>query len=406
MSGLSKALKSSSLLPAVWLIIALAGISQLSETVYTPSLPAIARTFHAKPSIVEYTLAIFFLGFALGTLFFGKISDHFGRKPCMLVGLLIFVLGSLGCYYSGSIMELMGGRLLQAFGASIGSVLVQALVRDVLSGPALGKMYSFVGSSLSLFPIIGPILGVFIDERFGWHAIFLLLSFFGFFLIISVMVNVKETHHQKDQKPVSFITVAGILLRDKKVMTLAFILAATHGISYSYFAEGSFYFIELLKLAPRYYGLTFIFLAIGMFLGGMLSLKLNNIYTSGQVMDYGLKIVFGGALFFSSVMLLHAWLSFSREVLIVATVASQTIIVFGICMTITNALAIALVDYKWCVGTASSLLGFFYCSGTSLFTFGMGTLHNKTVYAMPFYFLGISILTLLVRIRSGERIGR
>jgi MFS family permease len=307
----------------------------------------------------------------------------------MLVGLLIFALGSLGCYYSGSIIELMGGRLLQAFGASIGSVLVQALVRDVLYGPALAKMYAFVGSSLSLFPVIGPILGVFIDERFGWHAIFLMLSFFGVFLMISVMVNLKETHHQEDQKPVSFVTVAATLLRDKKVMTLAFIVAATHGIAYSYFAEGSFYFIELLKFSPRCYGLTF--------LGGMLSLTLNNTHTSCQVMDYGLKIVFAGALFFSSVMVLHAWLLLSREVLIVATVASQTTMVFGICMTFTNALAIALVDYKWCVGTASSFFGFLYYSGTSLFIFGIGSLHNETVYTMPCYFLGISVLILLVR---------
>jgi MFS family permease len=127
MNGLSKALKNPSSLPAAWLIVALAGTSQLSETVYTPALPAIAVALHTSPAMVEYTLTIYFLGFALGTLFFGKTSDHFGRKPCILAGLLIFILGCVGCYYSHSITGLMWSRLLQSFGASIGSVLGQVL---------------------------------------------------------------------------------------------------------------------------------------------------------------------------------------------------------------------------------------------------------------------------------------
>jgi predicted MFS family arabinose efflux permease len=227
--------------------------------------------------------------------------------------------------------------------------------------------------------------------------IFLFLTFFGFVLIAAVALTLKETHHQENRRPVALLDVAWKLLRDKKVMALGFIVAATNGIAFSYFAEGSFYLIKLLKLSPKDYGLTFMFLAVGTFLGGMLSRKLHDTHTSERIMGYGLKIIFGGTLFFSSVILLEVFVSLSREVLIVATVASQMILVFGICMAATNALAIALVDYKWCVGTASSLFGFFYFIGISLFTLGMGSLSNGTLFPMPFYFLAISLLTLLVR---------
>jgi len=96
-------------------------------------------------------------------------------------------------------------------------------------------------------------------------------------------------------------------------------------------------------------------------------------------------------------IVLQIWLPFSREVLIGITVVSQMIIVFGICMASTNALALALVDYKWCVGTASSLFGFFYYTGISLFTLGMGSFHNGTLFPMPFYFLAISLLMLFMQ---------
>ena len=86
------------LLPAIWLIVLIVGLPQLSETVYTPSLPDIAHALRVSESAVEYTLTIYLFGFAIGMLFWGKLSDAVGRKPCVLAGLFIFILGCIGCY--------------------------------------------------------------------------------------------------------------------------------------------------------------------------------------------------------------------------------------------------------------------------------------------------------------------
>ncbi len=91
------------LLLAIWLIVLIAGLPQLSETVYTPSLPDIAQALHASEAMVEYTLTIYLLWLAMGTLFWGKISDGLGRKPCVIAGLSIFIAGCIGCYVSRSI---------------------------------------------------------------------------------------------------------------------------------------------------------------------------------------------------------------------------------------------------------------------------------------------------------------
>jgi DHA1 family bicyclomycin/chloramphenicol resistance-like MFS transporter len=111
------------LLPAIWIIVLIVGLPQLSETVYTPSLPEIADAFKTSNAMVEYTLTIYLLGFALRTFFWSKVSDRFGRKPCVITGFLIFILGCLCCYFSPSIEWLMASRCLQAFGGSVGSVL-------------------------------------------------------------------------------------------------------------------------------------------------------------------------------------------------------------------------------------------------------------------------------------------
>jgi Bcr/CflA subfamily drug resistance transporter len=383
--------------PATWLILLLAGMSQLSETVYTPSLPAIAQALHTSVALVEYTLTIYLFGFALGTLFWGKISDQLGRKPCVLAGLVIYILGCVGCYCSHSITELMISRLLQSFGASIGSVLAQAICRDTFHGPALGKIYSSLGSALALFPLIGPIIGGLIAEHYGWVDIFLFLILFGLFLTLAVSLRLPETHHKDHRQPVSIAKVTWDLLHDKKVIALGLIVAGCNGITFSYYAEGSFYLIKLLGLSPSHYGFTFVILAAGTLFGGIASRKLQKTRTPECVIDYGLSITFLGSILFSGFMLLHLLWPMPKEFLIGITIFSQISLSIGICITTFNALATALVDYKWCVGTASSLFGFFYYIGISLFTLGMGSLHNGTLLPMPLYFLVISGFMLLVR---------
>ncbi|MCX7337678.1 MAG: multidrug effflux MFS transporter [Alphaproteobacteria bacterium] len=381
--------------PAVWLIVLIAGLSQLSETVYTPSLPDIAHALQASESMVEYTLTIYLFGFAVGTLFWGKLSDKLGRKPCVIVGLVVFIAGCIICYLSANMTMLMIGRFVQAFGGSIGSVLGQAICRDAFHGPKLGKVYSSIGSALAVFPAIGPVVGGVIAERFGWPSIFLFLIGFAIILTLFVLAKLPETHHADNRQPVSIINVACKLGTNKRVVGFGLIVAACNGISFSYFAEGSFYLIKGLGLLPSEYGLSFVVIAIATMMGGELSKKMHSYCAPQAIMDYGLWIMMISAAVFSGFALVHhCMLSLPNYLMVIITIISQMTLMFGNCMITSNALALALVDYKWCIGTASSLFGFFYYCLISLFTFGMGILHNGTLLPMPLYFLGIAIFMM------------
>lgn len=385
------------LVPAVWLIVLIVGLPQLSETVYTPSLPDISNTLKASETLVEYTLTIYLFAFAIGTLFWGKLSDKFGRKPCVLGGLFIFILGCIGCYFSESITALMISRFIQAFGGSIGSVLGQAICRDSFHGQALGKAYSSIGSALAVFPALGPVMGGFISEHYGWPGIFLFLSAFGLILSLLVTFRLPETHQLNNRQSIPFKEVGLRLIKNRHVWGLGIIVGAANGINFSYFAEGPFYLIQLLGLTPSQYGLSFIAIAGSSMVGAIISRKLHDHRSSKTIMGYGLFIILTGSFFFSLLILGSTIIQIPKTGLILITLLSQMSIMLGIGMTTGNALALALIDYKDCIGTASSLFGFFYYSLISLFTLGMGALHNDTLLPMPFYFLALSLLMILCR---------
>lgn len=376
--------------PAIWLIVLIVGLPQLSETVYTPSLPAIAETLKVKESWVEYTLTIYLLSFGAGTLFWGRLSDRHGRKPCMLIGLFIYVLGSLGCHLSDSYTLLMLSRFVQGFGGSVGSVLGQSICRDTFQGPALAKAYASIGCSLAVFPALGPLIGGVITQRWGWPSIFLFLIAFGCFVMMAASFRLPETLHQDQRKTTKLLPLFLTLCNDTKVISYGLLVGGCLGISFSYYAEGPFYFIETLGLSPSEYGRTFLLIAAVSVIGSLTSRKLHNYCTGEQILKYGLMLMLCVSLVWTIFVSSLPFMNLSQGWIIAISLIAITLIMAGIAMVTPNTLALALKEYQYAVGSASSLFGCYYCLLVSLFTFGMGMLHNCTLLPMPFYFLMIS----------------
>jgi Bcr/CflA subfamily drug resistance transporter len=381
-------------LPPIWLIVFIVGLPQLSETVYTPALPELAKCFGVSHSSAEYTLTIYLFSFAIGTLFWGWISDLFGRKVCVLYGIIVFIIGSLECYFAQSFTFLMLGRFIQGFGGSIGSVLGQAISRDAFHGSDLSKAYAVVAASLAIFPAIGPVLGGIIVEIVYWNATFIFLSLSALVLFILTVFFLPETHRVENRQKVDFQKLFLSLLRNSKVMSFALIVGVCNGILFSYFAEGPF-FLEKLGLTPRQYGMTFLLLANASCLGGICSKKAQQKYRSSHVMYCGIICICIANLILSLYALVYSYFPI-QNVFIIITILMQMLNMFGIALTVSNALSMALVDFKWCVGTASSIFGFIYYCLISFFTLLMGVVHNGTLMVMPFYFLTISVMMLVV----------
>lgn len=383
-------------LPPLWLILLIVGLPQLSETVYTPSLPLIARFFKTNASMVEHTLSIYLLGFALGIFCFGIISDKTGRKPCILLGFFLFTLACIGCYVSQSIEALMFFRLLQGFGGSVGSVIAQAISRDSFQGSALGKVFSFVGSAMAIFPAIGPTCGGLIAGNFGWKNIFIFLCIFSVFLILLSIFYLPETHPLPNRNKTSIVSMIKKMFTDRKVITCGILNGGCNGILFSYFAEAPFILIKKLSLSPISYGLTFCIIAFFGMCGGLYSKFLQKTYDGYQIIQFALWILLFFSILSSILFLVDTAFAFQKNYLILTVILCQAGLSFGITMITSNALALALTDYKFAIGAASSLFGCFYYILISFFTYIMGTLHNQSFLPMPLYFLGLSFFMYII----------
>lgn len=382
-------------LAPIWLLILIACLPQISETIYTPSLPDIARTLAVPDAWVEYTLTIYLVGFAIGSLFWGKLSDKFGRKPCLLMGIAIFILGCSGCYFSDSITTLMISRFVQSFGGSTGSVLGQAITRDVFRGVERGKAYSTIAGAISFSPAIGPFIGGVIDQMFGWPSVFLLLMMAGILVFLATSIRLSETHLDRTNS-ISLGKLTRAFSKDSRVLGFGIVVAACNGIHFSYYAEGSFYLIDLLGLSPSLYGLTFVVLALMAVLGSWISRTLHDHLDTKAILWRGILVqLIGSSLFLVLTIVIGAFNGPPLLSLII-TIGSMAILSAGSAMVVPTCLSLALEEYQHAIGTASSLFGFFYYALISLFTFGMGLLHNDTLYPMPIYFFGIVLLILVI----------
>jgi Arabinose efflux permease len=155
------------------LIALLATIGPIGIDMYLPSIPAMATSLGSSEGAIQLSLMTFFVGLMLGQLMYGPLSDKFGRKPLIYLGLGIYILGSIGCTFAQSVEQLQWIRFIQGLGGSIGMVIAFAIIKDQFQGPAMGKMMSMVLAILGLSPVAAPLIGDGLQALGSWRNIFI-----------------------------------------------------------------------------------------------------------------------------------------------------------------------------------------------------------------------------------------
>lgn len=378
---------------SIGLLIALVGLPQISETIYTPALPNVASGLLASAYMVEATLAIYFLGFALGVLLWGMISDWCGRRHAMLIGLIVYGIGTMGCATVGSVEALLAWRFLQAFGASVGSVITQTMLRDSYDGAERTKLFAVMSGALAFSPAIGPLLGGFISEFFGWRANFLVLVILAIVISIWSILALPETRPSHIER----ISISKISLLFRSMMkSLVFwghvlLIGATNGIIFGFYQEAPFVFIEQLGIQPSYYGFFGLLITAATIFSARISYRQSNRFSSHQIIQCGAACVLIGSLLF---MLSIMSGMFNEKVLgISIAVVTLFFVFFGIGLIIPNSLSHALKPYHMAAGTAGSIFGGCYYLLIAGFTWAMSAFHNGTALPLPLY---IAILGLIL----------
>jgi DHA1 family bicyclomycin/chloramphenicol resistance-like MFS transporter len=336
------------------LLAALTALAPLSTDLYLPTLPDIGRAFGVSPSQVQLTLSAYLIGFALGQIGYGPISDWYGRRSGLLVALACYCAGSLICMLAPSIEVLIGARVLQAFGGSGAIVLARAVVRDFYSGARAGKELSMIGLVMAFGPVSAPLIGGALHALFGWRSAFAALLAFGLALTVTVARKLPETLTERPDVSLSLSAMlAGYrdLIRIRDFNLYLMIGATSYTGLIAWLAAVPFIYHDRYGLTPFMLSVAIAGSAVGYLIGTSIATRI--VVRAGIVrtMSMGAAVMLVGALAICAAVALDF-----DSVVFVAIAVGINLVGFGLLFP--QAIAGGLSCAAGRAGAASSLLGF------------------------------------------------
>ena len=253
---------------------------QIASTIFLPGLPSIAVELEIPRSVVQIMVPVYLAAFASTQLIIGPLSDKFGRKPIVLLGILLFTFASYLCANANDIQTLLLCRVAQATGACSTLVISRAIIRDTSEGLAAAKAMSYVAIAMAVGPIMAPFIGGFLTGWFSWRATFLFTTLIGFVVLILISINLKETLPKEMRNPPKLSTLYSNyleLLKNKKFTAYSLITAFASGAMQAYVVSSPIIFIVLMGVSPEVFGF---------YVMVMPSLFVLATFTSRKLMDY------------------------------------------------------------------------------------------------------------------------
>lgn len=367
----------------------LGALAPFSTDVYLPAMPEMTRYFNTDFSTMQLTLSLFWVSFAFGQLAWGPLSDMFGRKKMIFIGVTVFIISSLACAFAQSIEFLIFTRIIQGLSACSGMVISMAIVKDSYKDEdEMGFVISRVWLIMTLAPMIAPTIGSFILLFFDWQANFYFLAFYGIVIFI-VSFFIKESHPAYKREKLSLKPLANSYieqLKCKPYLLAALALGCTSGTVACFVATSSMVYIDIYHVTPHFYGLLYAWNCAALILGNFFMPKVSR--SLGEIKT----IILACGISFLGLFASYIGLTLSpRSVVTLALTISIITLGLGILMPlITKMIFRHVVKYS---GLASALFGsmrFFILGFTStLISFFI----SKSAYPM---IIGMNIMILFI----------
>lgn len=240
---------------------------------------------------VQFTLSTFFIGLAIGQVFYGPVSDRVGRLGPLYFGLTVYVLASVACAFAPTVETLTFARLFQALGGCAGIVITRAIVRDRYAPQEMAQALSMLVLIMGVAPILAPLIGAQLLEYLGWQSIFTALAVFGLVCIVLVRWGLEESW-VRPEVPVRAKDVLGIytrLLGHRRFMGFALAGSTAQAGMFAYIAASSFVFIEVYGVTPSHFGWIFGLNAAGLITASQVNARLLRRYRSERVLRAALS---------------------------------------------------------------------------------------------------------------------
>lgn len=380
-------------------IVVASTIGQIAAEIYVPSLPFISHDFQVSNSLVQISIAVFLFGMGVPGIFFGYISDYFGRRKILLITTSISSLGTLLCVIAPNIYILILGRLVQGLGFSGVGSIGRAILRDRMSGVDLAKYASNLAIITVLVVDLSPFVGGFLQEYFGWRPIFAILFLYNLFAIYA-----SYQFHEEHTRPTESLQLSKIfittwqILHDKTFVKYNLLSSLTYAAIMLYLAVASFLFEGKLGLSPTEFGTTTLGLSFVFMFGSFLNGRLLHYLKIKSLIQSGVTLMCLAA-FFALALATILPLTYIGLIVFVALVYLASSALFS------NSSALAFSNSDKSVGIASALYSSLQVLTAAVFSALISLFHvNSTLPLAIFMLIIVAVMVLVLQIKSHENI--
>lgn len=330
-------------------LAALSALGPLSNDLYVPSLPLVAAGLGVGGGSVQLTMSSLLIGFSLGALIYGPLSDRYGRKPILSVGLAVYVAGSVLSAYAGTLDMLISSRALQGLGAAASMVLARAIILDRWTGAEASRAISWVSMFTFLTPVIAPIVGGYVASWGRWPAVFWMQAAAGAVCLVVTVALLPRVRRTGQGSLLQSVAAYGTILKDRQALGFMGCTGLAFVGVIAFVSNSSYVLIENYGLAPHEYGYCF----SGVMLGGSVGSYIN----SHLVRQLGIPRLLGIGTLLLAVGGGTSLVATALGAGLAGLVVPALVYVFGVGFVFANAMAQTLSRFQQKSGAASSLFG-------------------------------------------------
>ena len=376
----------------------LTALGPFSIDMYLPGFSGIAKDLNTTVAKVSMSLSSYFIGISAGQLLYGPLLDRFGRKKPLFIGLLVYILASLGCVYVADIDSFILLRFVQAIGSCAATVASVAMVRDLFPVKDIPKVFSLLMLVLGLSPMLAPTIGGYVTEDYGWHTVFFILMCMGIAILIAAQVGLPNSYKPDTSislKPKPIISNFLKVLKEPQFFTYAFTGSISFSGLFTYVAASPIIFMDIYHVDAKTYGWIFAFMSVSFIGSSQLNSVLLKKFSSQQM-------IFGALITQSVIAIVFLVLAANNLLGLYETIAMLFLFLGCLGISNPNTAGLTMAPFAKNAGSASALMGAIQLGLGALASFAVGIFVKDSVAPMVLIMTSTTIIAFIV-LNIGKR---